>query len=582
MGHLDTLENQAHDTAVRVTRRLGGKLLRLAARKGLALGGKVLGAAIGSLVATVGLPVAVMVAVLLVLLVLVAAFYSAMPGGVTLLGVNPDPQDIALKQQATSLVQEWNVKETWLVPDKGRWYPRKGTERFGEFRDRYGRDVKLINQWGDVYAPVLYLASSDPGNDKLRDEGWVKEKMEDAAEKLRPYFYYKESTVTVSRENGSEETFTVYLLVEAYTIRGHYLFKHRWVTKEFSGGSITYEEPAGEEKLADGLSNYLRPYLVELYGIPDDTQADLAAKAVFEAGQAFSAKAENLAWLRDQVGNLLWVISGASIPMEFLAYLEEAKELTGIPVWFLAGLIEKESSWNPNAVNERTGAFGLTQLHPDYWSERARRYGFDPDKDRWNPRAQIIVGAWVLANAVAGGVDWEDLDPDNLPYNLRKALASYGGYGSDVQAADRYIKDVVERALGYRSPAVWPAPGYYQITSAFGWRVHPLWGTESFHEGVDIPAPAGAPVVSVSGGVVSHAGDMGAYGLAVIVRDTQYEYLYGHLSRIDVSLGDRVRPGTRIGAVGSTGWSTGPHLHFGVRSIGGSWIDPMPILEKLM
>jgi soluble lytic murein transglycosylase-like protein len=504
-----------------------------------------------------------------------------MPGAAALLGVEPDPKDIVIKQQAVALVQEWNVKETWLVSGEGRWYPRKGTENFGELRDRYGRDVKLANQWGDIYAPVLYLASQDPENDRMRDEGWVRARLRDAAENLRPYFYYKQSTVTVCGKDGCE-TYTVYLLVEAYTIRGHYLFKYRWVTKETPGGSITYEEPAGEEKVADGLNNYLKPYLVKLYGIPGDTQAELAAKAVFEAGQAFSAKAENLAWLMGQAGSLLWVISGASIPVEFLPYLEEAERLTGIPVWFLAGLIEKESSWDPNAVNEKTGAFGLTQLHPDYWPERARRYGFDPEKDRWNPRAQVIVGARYLADLIGGTVDWENLSPENVPLNLRRALAYYGGYGGDVQAAERYIRDVLERAVAYRSPAVWPVPGYYQITSRFGWRVHPLLGTESFHEGVDIAAPEGAAVVSVSGGVVSYAGDMGAYGLAVVVRDTQYEYLYAHLSRIDVSQGMQVRPGVQLGAAGSTGWSTGPHLHFGVRPIGGGWIDPMPILEKLL
>lgn len=562
--------------------RTGKLALRFAGRKALGLGAKAVAAAAGYIVALVGAPLILLAAVLLIVLVLVAAFYSAMPGGATLLGANPDPKDAALKQEAMALVEKWNVKETWLVPGEGKWYPRQGTHRFGEFRDRYGREARLANQWGDIYAPVLYMASQNPGDDRMRDEGWVKEKLKDVAENLRPWFYYKESKVKVCGKDGCEET-TVYLLVEAYTIRGHYIFKHEWVTETFSdGGSVTYEKPAGEERLADGIDNYLRPYIVKSFNIPDDTQAGLTARAVFEAGQAFSARAENLAWLKDQAGSLYAVISGASIPVEFLPYLEEAEKLSGIPVWLLAGLIEKESSWDPNAVNDRTGAFGLTQLHPDYWPERARRYGFDPERDRWNPRAQIIVGALVLADAVGGGVDWKNLDPGNPPYNLKKALAFYGGYGSDVKAAEGYIRDVLALAGNYRSPAVWPVPGYYQITSSFGWRYHPVLGTGSFHEGLDIAVPYGVPVLSVSGGVVVHAGDFGAYGLAVIVRDTQYEYLYAHLSSLNVATGSRVKPGDVVGAVGSTGLSTGPHLHFGVRVVGGSWIDPMSVLKKVL
>ncbi len=559
--------------------RLGKLALRFAGRKAVGLGAKALAAAAGYLVALVGAPLLLFAVVLLLVVVLVAAFYSAMPGGATLLGVHPDPKDAALKQEAVALVEKWNVKETWLVPGEGKWYPRQGTQRFGEFRDRYGRDAKLANQWGDIYAPVLYMASQNPGDDRMRDEVWVKEKLKDAAENLRPWFYYKESKVRVCGKDGCEET-TVYLLVEAYTVRGHYLFTYTPVHKDVSGGYIEYEAPAGESRVGDGIEEYLRPYLVKAFGVPDDTQAALAARAVFEAGQAFTAKAENLAWLKDQVGNPFILVSGASIPAEFLPYLEEAEKLTGIPVWLLAGLIQKESGWDPNSVNEKIGAFGLTQLDPRYWPERARRYGFDPEKDRWDPRAQIIVGAKSLADMIGGGVDWENLDPGNPPSNLKKALAFYGGYGSDVKAAESYIRDVLALAGNYRSPAVWPVPGYNQITSSFGWRYHPILKTGSFHEGIDIAVPYGVPVLSVSGGVVVHAGELGAYGLAVIVRDTQYEYLYAHLSRIEVAGGATVRPGAVIGAVGSTGLSTGPHLHFGIRTIGGSWIDPMPVLEK--
>jgi len=572
---------RAKEAAETYGKHLLKKAVRAAAKKAALLAAKAVTAAVGYLVALIGIPAAVIGLVILLVAMTIAAFYSAMPGGATLLGVNPDPKDAEVRQYAEETVAEWNVKETWLVDGEGRWYPGTGKERFGRLVDRYGQDAKLANQWGDVYAPVLYAAAQSSCDDKMRDEEWVRDRLKDAAEKLRPWFYYKESYVEYCGEDGCDRE-TVYLLVETYTIRGHYTFKYRWVTKTYpDGGSVTYEEPAGQEKLADGLDNYLRPYLVKALEIPDDNQAKLAAKAVFEAGLAFSAQEENLAWLMDKT--TLWaLVSGASIPAEFRGYLEEAEKLTGVPVWFLAAIIEKESSWNPNAVNDETGCFGLTQLDPDYWPEWARRHGFDPEKDKWNPRAQIIVGARVLAD-YSGRMDWEDIDLSDPPANLEHALARYGGYGTDVGAARDYIDDILRLAEAYRSrPAVWPVPGYYEITSHFGWRIHPILKTRKFHDGIDIAAPMGADVVSVSGGVVAYAGAMGDYGTVVLVRDAQHEYLYAHLSRADVSEGETVRPGALLGGVGSTGRSTGPHLHFGIRPVGASeWIDPEPILRRL-
>jgi len=578
--------NHVYETAKAYTKAYAKQAVKrgaiVAGKKTAMLAGKALAAAAGYLLALVGLPAAVILLVAILVSALIAAFYGAMPGGATLLGANPDPRDVEVREYAEERVAEWNAQETWLVDGEGSWYPGAGKKRFGRLMDRYGQDAKTANQWGDIYAPVLFLAAQS-GGDKMQNRAWLEARLEDAAKKLRPWYYYKESYVKYCDKDGCSREI-VYLLVESYTIRGHYQYRYRWVTKHYEdGSSVTYEEPAGRERLAGGLENYLRPYLVRLYGIPDGEQAQTAAQAVFEAGMAFSAQAENMAWLMDRV-SLLAAISGASIPAEFRSYLEEAEKLTGIPVWFLAAVIEKESSWNLSAVNEDTGCFGLTQLHPDYWPEWATRWGFDPEADRWNPRAQIIVGAYVLAGYGAGSVDWEDLDLTAPPKPLLAALARYGGYGENVGGARGYIDDILRLAEAYRSrPAAWPVPGHYIISSHYGWRIHPVFRTRKFHDGIDIPAPTGAAVVSVSGGVVAYAGFVDGYGLAVIVRDARYEYLYAHLSRVDVREGEAARPGARLGAVGSTGVSTGPHLHFGVRPVGAAeWIDPEPILQNLI
>lgn len=105
------------------------------------------------------------------------------------------------------------------------------------------------------------------------------------------------------------------------------------------------------------------------------------------------------------------------------------------------------------------------------------------------------------------------------------------------------------------------------ITSAFGWRIHPVMGASRFHSGTDLGAPQGTPVLAAFSGKVAIADFMGGYGLAVVVRhqnDTE-ESLYGHLSEIFVKPGETVKQGEVIGRVGSTGLSTGPHLHFEFR-----------------
>ena len=124
-------------------------------------------------------------------------------------------------------------------------------------------------------------------------------------------------------------------------------------------------------------------------------------------------------------------------------------------------------------------------------------------------------------------------------------------------------------------PLTNPAP----ITSRFGWRTHPLTGSRRFHSGLDIGAPSGSPVVATGAGTVISAGWNGGYGKAIIIQhsDTQ-QTLYGHLSEISVQAGQTIAQGTVIGLVGSTGNSTGPHLHFESRmpNVAGTWsaVDP--------
>jgi murein DD-endopeptidase MepM/ murein hydrolase activator NlpD len=123
----------------------------------------------------------------------------------------------------------------------------------------------------------------------------------------------------------------------------------------------------------------------------------------------------------------------------------------------------------------------------------------------------------------------------------------------------------------------WPVTG--TITSPFGWRSNPFGGAPEFHQGLDIAAPTGTTVTAAAGGTVIMAQWYGGYGNYILIdHGGGYSTGYGHLSAIYVSQGQTVQRGQAIGAVGSTGQSTGPHLHFEVR-INGKPVDPAPRLH---
>jgi murein DD-endopeptidase MepM/ murein hydrolase activator NlpD len=118
----------------------------------------------------------------------------------------------------------------------------------------------------------------------------------------------------------------------------------------------------------------------------------------------------------------------------------------------------------------------------------------------------------------------------------------------------------------------WPVSG--TITSPFGWRSSPFGGSPEFHQGLDIAAPTGTTVKASAGGTIIMAQWYGGYGNYILIDNGgNYSTGYGHLSAIYVAVGQSVQAGQAIGAVGSTGASTGPHLHFEIR-VNGKPVDP--------
>ncbi|MEE3715589.1 peptidoglycan DD-metalloendopeptidase family protein [Tumidithrix elongata RA019] len=158
-------------------------------------------------------------------------------------------------------------------------------------------------------------------------------------------------------------------------------------------------------------------------------------------------------------------------------------------------------------------------------------------------------------------------------------------------AEDRLVQDSQQitrliLAKAQTAPGILIMPGTGQlmyptvgeVTSPFGWRMHPILGYERFHSGIDFGADYGSMVYASDRGTVIYAGWYGGYGNAVIIdHGNGLTTLYGHCSELFVNEGQVVQKGQPISAVGSTGFSTGPHLHFEVRA-NGEPVDPAQFL----
>ncbi len=127
-------------------------------------------------------------------------------------------------------------------------------------------------------------------------------------------------------------------------------------------------------------------------------------------------------------------------------------------------------------------------------------------------------------------------------------------------------------------PSRMPVEGV-RLTSDFGMRTHPVLGGRRGHKGVDLAGPVGTPVIATADGVVSKAEWFSSYGLYIsLEHGAEIQTRYGHMSRLNVYAGQRIRKGDVIGYIGSTGRSTGPHLHYEVR-IAGVAVNPVPYMQ---
>ena len=192
--------------------------------------------------------------------------------------------------------------------------------------------------------------------------------------------------------------------------------------------------------------------------------------------------------------------------------------------------------------------------------------------------ASLALAAPALANASATAAD--------IAAPLREAQAAKAGTrGGDEEFRRLFASwnststvSVPARPRSVSIPSRIPLEGA-GLTSGFGMRTHPVLGGRRQHKGIDLASPIGSPIYATADGVVSRADWFSSYGLYISLdHGASLETRYGHLSRLNVAEGQTVRKGDLIGYVGTTGRSTGPHLHYEVR-IAGTAVNPIPYMQ---
>ena len=181
-------------------------------------------------------------------------------------------------------------------------------------------------------------------------------------------------------------------------------------------------------------------------------------------------------------------------------------------------------------------------------------------------------------------VEVEEAREEQLLAEVRETRVDYERRIADLRAESEDISALLrERQAGQATTVRGGGQLAYPlanavVTSRYGLRTHPIFGTRRLHAGADFRGSTGTPILAAERGTVVFAGRRGGYGNTVVIdHGGSLATLYAHQSRLAVAIGDEVQQGETIGAVGSTGFSTGPHLHFEVR-VGGTPVDPLNYL----
>lgn len=233
--------------------------------------------------------------------------------------------------------------------------------------------------------------------------------------------------------------------------------------------------------------------------------------------------------------------------------------------------------------------FFLDGMHRIDEAERLRVQAQRLDVDNNRMRSELQLMVLKIEDLTDSLERYREVHPEGWPEAESSMGGGYPGEGDDLsrlsldgdwRSTSRAAQDKAEFWIGQireqlcdeedearARPSLWPVEG--RVTSRLGWRRDPIDGSTEFHQGIDIAAPFGTEVFVAADGVVTEARRAGGYGNMVRVdHGNGLETVYGHLRRINVQAGQTLRRGACVGLVGSTGRSTGPHLHYEVRENG--------------
>ncbi|MGN1159634.1 MAG: murein hydrolase activator EnvC family protein [Lachnospiraceae bacterium] len=191
-------------------------------------------------------------------------------------------------------------------------------------------------------------------------------------------------------------------------------------------------------------------------------------------------------------------------------------------------------------------------------------------------KQELVAAAEVDIAQMQQGIDETQETIEQLNAELAAQTATIQALEAQIEAEKKRLAELNKPAVTYDGGAfIWPCPSSKNITSPFGTRKHPILGIERFHNGIDIGAKSGAPILAAYNGTVVSASYTSAMGNYIMIDHGDGLYtIYMHCSALYVSQGQYVSRGDTIAAVGSTGLSTGPHLHFTVRR-NGEYVNPL-------
>lgn len=320
---------------------------------------------------------------------------------------------------------------------------------------------------------------------------------------------------------------------------------------------------------------------IELYGkLIEEKEAEVQ-KAQEREDQQLALYKERVRRM-EEYGSIsyLAVLFDAASFSDLLARLDFIFEVMNYDEKLYHNYIEsKEETQAAKVVLEETQA-ELEATKADLEDTKAEFDGQRKEADEYIAELESTLEGYMALYAEADAAEaekWAEVDRLLAEYQAeqdRLTAANGGGSNDDDEEEDEPTDAPVGNGI-----FIWPVPASYWVTSEFGWRTHPVYGDQRHHNGIDIGADYYSNILAADGGTVLCAYYDWSYGNFVMIdHGNGFVTLYAHMEELYVSEGEYVSQGEVVGLCGSTGTSTGPHLHFEVR-YDGTFVDPLDYLS---